>query len=757
MESRFGIFLQRLSKCSVYGVIVLTPLMFVPLTMEWLELPKYLLWSGLVIIGTLSYLGKAVLTKTLILKRTAIDKPLIIMWALFAVSSIFSSDRFVSFFGDFSLTHISFMGVTAMVLFYWLVVQHTETMNDIVRLMVLLAVSGSLAAVYFILSIVHVLPAMALAPQFNVVHATNSLFGVFLTVLLVVTLTLSARQGSSVVGRVFAGVGALLSLAALVMIGFKLVWILVAVALILLIVLSLAHVGEIGVWWTSTVFALFVASILIILLGVPRVLSANIPIELALSPSVSWRVAADSLTSSASSFLIGSGPGTYQFAYSQFRPSSLNLDKLAWNIRLTQPWSTVLEWLTTTGMLSTLTFIVVLLIVLGLIIQTWIKYGSAKGVRRYLTALQFGDEPLVVWGLVAAWVTITVGLFIFSFGAVHWMVWWLLTALVISAGAILNKTPLTTIAVSFKSSPEYALVTSFSFIVVSTIFIVAALYVGRFYEAEVVFAKSLPKSVDERIDAANKAMGLNPYRTIFSLALANDYFEKARAAVAAKADTSSIYQLVNLAVLAGKNATTISPNNVVAWETLSTLYANAQAISPDAGNWAISALDKARSLEPTNPLLFVEQGNVYFGQKNGPAAVQDFEQAIKLKPDLLVAYSQLAFVYEAAGDMPGAIGVMERGLPNGGNNDPDFLVQLGRYYFNRKKQGDMGLSELAFRRALALNPNHLNATEGLAIIAEATNNRSAAIALYKHALELAPGNRDLERKIDLLGGSSGTP
>ncbi len=238
---------------------------------------------------------------------------------------------------------------------------------------------------------------------------------------------------------------------------------------------------------------------------------------------------------------------------------------------------------------------------------------------------------------------------------------------------------------------------------------------------------------------------------MFHLTLADSFITKAAEVANRVNDVNQVSNLVASAVQATRLATEKAPNNVATWEFLANMYGTARPFAPEANNWVITSLEKAVALEPTNPTFYVTLGNAKLVEKRYSEAKDDFEKAISLKPDLLMAYVRLAVLKEAQNDLNGAVAGMERGLSYG-RQDAGYVFQLGRYYFNRAQKGDYGLAELAYRRAIALNPNYSDALFGLALLYEKTNNKGPALELYRRVLQLNPGNKDIKKKIDQLSG-----
>ncbi|MBI5230046.1 MAG: tetratricopeptide repeat protein [Candidatus Magasanikbacteria bacterium] len=763
METSFTLFLKKITSALLYVAVFCVPLFFLPVTVETMELNKYFLLYICVFLALLAWISRGVLLKTFVFKRTPLDIPLVVLWCVVLITSIVSQDRYVSFFGDFTLTSINFLSTTAFLIFYFLLVQEVGDIKKVLNFVNTLFIAGFISALFFILRASGLWTSTyGFLPQFNTLNISNGLFGIFLVILCLLSLAVLAVKKQSIGADIFVFLVFLASLAGIVMIGFKILWIIFTVALILLIVFLVSHTSEVRTVWTSVAFALFVAGVLFVLLGVPQFLTAKLPLEVSLGPSTSYGMFKDTITYNARYFLFGSGPSTFAYDFSQFRPSGLN-SNFAWNVRFRQPYSSAMEWGMSTGVLGILGFLVILLMGLGLIISTWLKQVviNRKKKNGFAQAGALQDSPLVFWGLTAGWLTLAVAFFVVNFGAAVWLLFWLFLGLMIRAAAHLSKGELPETTISLKTSPQYSIVTSFAFIIVFTCVLVLGIYLGRFYTAEVVYAKALNTSTTgqtglDRIAQLQKAVKYNPNRVPFYLTAAEAFLIKAQEVANSTKDPNQVAQLVSAAVNAAKAASEKSPQSVATWESLATMYANARGVAPEANNWLISSLERAIILEPTNPTFYIGLGNAKLLERRYSEARDDFEKAVGFKPDMLQGYVLLAATYEAQNNIDKAIETMERGLPIG-RNDAMYVFQTGRYYFNRHRDNDWPLSELAWRRSIALNPNYSDALFALALLYERTGNKTPALQLYKRVLELNPGNAQIRNKVDGLGGSESAP
>lgn len=761
METRFTKVLSGLTKFSLYALIFLIPLFTLPFTLETRELNKYFLLYFFTFLALLCWLGSSVLKKSFEIRRTPLDIPLLVFWAVFLVASILSQDRYQSFFGDFGFLGVSFLGLTAFILFYFLTVQTLNKLQQIFGVIYLFLLSNTIAAAYFILYNLNLFPWPSFLPQFNPVSGSNTLFGAYLVVSFILSLGLLTIKKKNITADICLAIPMLISLTALTTLGFRVAWIIIASAVFLLLVFFLTYADKIRTVWTSVAFAILVISLIFIFLNVPSFLTAALPSEVSLSTGTSSQIAFDTITANAKNFLFGTGPGTFMFDFSKFRPANFN-NNILWNIRFPQSHDNLFDLTAAAGILGILSFLLLILTALGLMLSTWLKHLVALKKRRVTEAKEddvvgvFEKSPLIFWSIVTGWLTLLIAFPLINFGVAHWFAFWLFLGLIVNASALLVKMEFPTQHISLKTTPEYALATSFGFILVFTAIIVTGIYLGRYFAADVVYAKTAGLSFDDRVVSLNKAVVWNPHRVAFHLALAEAFLNKAAETADKTKDAGQVSPLVAKAVAAAKTAADQSPNNIASWENLAAMYANAQTITPEATGWTISALQKALELEPTNPSLYISLGDANVAKKDYVEAKKNFETAVSLKPNLLIGYMRLALLKEIDKDINGSIATLESGLSYG-IQDPTYVFQLGRYYFNRGDANDNAQAELAFKKAISLQPNYVDAIYALALLYENNGIKKEALTLYQRALQLLPGNQELKNRINRLKNAETPP
>lgn len=747
---------EKMTRLLLGATIFILPLFFLPITPEAAELPKQYALAVLVLLSVLSWIGHAVVSRTFEFRRTAFDIPLVIFWVILLLATLTSQDRLSSLIGNYDNNTWSFLSLSLLAILFFLITQIVRNRADADWLIGVLVASGIAAEAYFILK--SLTPALVRWIPLGLTSSVSvlaSVFGVFALLVLLVSLAGLVGKRERIRNReILWGIGAALSLITLVLIGFKTLWMLVAVGLALFLIYAVARIEEHRFYLVIAGFVLFVASILFSFFGVPQFLSVRLPLEVGLSQGVSWDVVSSAVTSGVKKFLIGGGPATFSMDFSRYRPESFNAN-FAWNVRFGQPSSTVLELLGSTGVLGMVAFAAVVLLGIGTILITWFRKVTAGGfINRVAKDESAAEFMPLFWAVATAWVTLLVAGFFMVYTSVLWFLFFVLLALLSALSMAVLREHESSVRFSLKTSPQYTLLVSFGFIIASAAILVFGIFLSRFLVAEVYYARGLSQVVrgapEEAIANFSRAIAYHPRRASYHVSLAQGYLLQGLKLVGAgQADPNLITTLVALAVNEAKRATELAPSNVAAWQSLATMYANARPIAPDANTWVLRSLERAIELEGTNPILYVQMGNAQFVARNNDEAIKNYQRAIQLKPDYIDAYINLATLEEGTGKVDDAINHLSQALLLAPQN-ADILFNLGRMYYNRNKEGDLVRARAAFELTVQANASHANALFSLGLLHERIGEPGKALEYYRRVLKLNPDNAEVKRKIQAL-------
>ena len=94
------------------------------------------------------------------------------------------------------------------------------------------------------------------------------------------------------------------------------------------------------------------------------------------------------------------------------------------------------------------------------------------------------------------------------------------------------------------------------------------------------------------------------------------------------------------------------------WENLAGIYRSLINAVEGADNWTLQTYQQAVRLDPTNPVLRVNLGGVFFTLKRYDEAIQQFQISVALKSDFANGYYNLASALREKGDYAAAASAM---------------------------------------------------------------------------------------------------
>jgi O-antigen ligase len=133
-----------------YGLIFFVPIVFLPVTSELFEFNKMILvYFGASIIFT-AWAYHSASERSISLKRTPLDIPILIFLAANIAATIFSIDRHESIFGHYSRFNGGLLSTVSYILLYYALVTFFDK-SKLIRLLKVLLLSSAVVAVYAIL------------------------------------------------------------------------------------------------------------------------------------------------------------------------------------------------------------------------------------------------------------------------------------------------------------------------------------------------------------------------------------------------------------------------------------------------------------------------------------------------------------------------------------------------------------------------------------------------------------------------------
>src|SRR3990167_3763694 len=139
-------FSQKAIEYLFYALFFLVPLVFLGSTSELFELNKIWLTYSLAILIALFWGIKFIANKRLLIRRTPLDIPILLFLSANILSTIFSWDPYVSFWGYYSRFNGGLLSIITYIFLYYAFLSNLSHLRYLKRLLSLSLISGLIVA-----------------------------------------------------------------------------------------------------------------------------------------------------------------------------------------------------------------------------------------------------------------------------------------------------------------------------------------------------------------------------------------------------------------------------------------------------------------------------------------------------------------------------------------------------------------------------------------------------------------------------------
>jgi tetratricopeptide (TPR) repeat protein len=398
--------------------------------------------------------------------------------------------------------------------------------------------------------------------------------------------------------------------------------------------------------------------------------SGNKPIFL--PQATSWSIAMESLKLSP---LLGTGPSTYLSDFTRFKPVIYNLSP-NWAIRFSTASNYYLQILTTLGLLGLISMVYLVYKVTSVLIRSVRSVSDSPTHTPALAALSSAALILISILFIPPGIITLFLLFILFILAV--------SSLKLMGSSLVHEANIDIVAASDTGIrtpilPWVSLILALGLVIPGAYSLAKAYYAETLFQNAIVAAgKNEGRKTYETLIAAINA---NPFKDTYhitasqtDLLLANSAASKSNLTAD---DRTLITQLIQQSIQEAKNAVTLNPNKASNVENLAAIYQNLLNFAQGADQWSIASYRQAITLDPTNPNLRIALGGIYFALKNYDQAIQLFQQAADLKPDLANAFYNISAAYKEKKDYQNAYAAMQAVITKLDRNSPDYTKAQG--------------------------------------------------------------------------------
>ncbi|MEK7073636.1 MAG: hypothetical protein AAB974_04370 [Patescibacteria group bacterium] len=512
--------------------------------------------------------------------------------------------------------------------------------------------------------------------------------------------------GRAAPARIAALAVAVLHIAVLIRADRAAIWATLFVGLVVLLIHVVRRFDQVHRPTTQAAFVVAALSLVLTFIRVPSPIAANLPIEINVRQPDTI-VALAHLWKQDPLSIVGVGPGGFADAFARVRPDSLSTT-LLWNVRIPVPASTLLQLLFEIGPLGTLAFVVVLG---AAFVSGWRLIGAppqVKGIRRVFArrVIPDTDGAALAAGVFAAAAALTFAATILFLpqAAV------LFLALLSGWLAAQDTEP------AAKADGRQALLAGWLAAGLFALTVLALASVVWLTVAQRAAGRLVAATDAAAEDAAYAAVvRWNPVPEWQAISALQMLYRAANAT-----DEASAKAALTTAIARARAAAT-GPASAATFEAAITVGMQAQAAGadvPELEGW----ITAARAREPNNAIFAVAAGD--FADLNGNAAAAEaaYRDAVRIAPRLLIARARLAGLLARTDRLEEAVRIAEEivASASAAGGDPSAYVLLAQLLEQRGSTAD-------------------------------------AVRWYQAAAALAPGNRELQARIERLTGATSTP
>ncbi|MFH1584965.1 MAG: tetratricopeptide repeat protein [Patescibacteria group bacterium] len=737
---------EEISRWSLYLLVFLVPLWFLPFTQNILDYQKQALLFVLVFVGVLAWGAKVLSKRELNVRFTWIHLPIALLVVVTGISTFFSSWRYVSFWGWPLEAGDGFLSILLLALFAFLLTQVLSNAKELFWLMVLLGGAVALTGAVALLQLYRVF-SLPFGANFTMMGTPNDV-AVAAAALFPLAAALSLAVAKPLLRAILWGIGGLLA-AVVLLVNFTTAWIVFGIGVLFMLVFGVVALRERKDFtWTFVLIGLLAVTLFFLMFssfslpGSPRT-SVELPSELPLVFQYQEIEMPLLLGVLQESPVFGYGPATFQLAYAKYHSQDLN-QTIFWGQRFSSGVGEVADWLVTNGVLGVLALLAL--------------FGVALGRGGYALLRQQFESPLGTFalGAYASLAALIAAAFLYPENlTLSFLLWTLLGML----GWIIGKE---TKSISLAPPSFVALGAAFLFSLV-LVFGLGLFFTGaKTYAAELRYAQGMLAvqrgDIDESIRKLTSATNLSPSVDLYWRQLSQVFLAKARsiAQEGGSPEERALLQrnVIQAALASTKRAVDAAPLNVANWNVRGFVYRNMMNVE-GAARFAKEAYEEAAKLEPASPYSWAELGRVYALEAQLPEnqqdsakqailyekALENLQMALELKRDYAPAHYLIATVYSQQGRTEEEAAQLEEAAALN-PSDPGVAFQLGTTYWFA---GNMEQARRAFERARALNPQYANARYMLGLAYERLGRTRDAVQEFEAVSLLNPGNQEVQR------------
>lgn len=683
-------------------VILTTFFLFTNLFTESYDFPKLLILLIFTLVLLIVLALRFIVSGKVVLTRTPLDIPLLLLLAVGVVSTFLSPAPYVSLLGNQLRVHGSLISLITYVLFYFVLVNNLKDSKEIRWLFTIAVAASQILAVATLLSYfgIKILPA-SLNPGLNFTPTGSSFSTAAILALLLPFILVQILSSHKSLFIALNSLFLLITGVTIALTGTWATWVAALIGIGLGLTLFISNLSNLSnlrnlrglkaLSLICLIAPLALIALVTVLSFIPPMGNAknplytqsrNFPREAQLPFVTSWKISVSAFRDLP---FWGSGPSSYLFNFTNYKPVEFNSSKI-WNLRFDSSFNEYLQTLATLGGVG----VIALLSITALFISS--AYKTISQARHQLEGVNQMTPSIHLPGRLKTALAIS-GIIFFVLLALHASSLPVLVTGLIVLAAFMRMNISEETQRSWNGSNDFKnmfmriaagggganahqeiKVDALPGILLAVV-VVLTLFTG-YTGGKIVLADYHHKLALNAVGANNgitayneliAAEKLNPYNDLYRTDLAQTNFALANAIAAAKGpteaspggsltdqDKQNIQVLLSQSIAEGRTAVTLSPKSALNWEILALLYRQIAGVAQNALVFSLDSYGKAIFQDPLNPTLRVSVGGVYYAVKNYDMAIRFFTDAVNIKPDYANAYYNLSVTLRDKGDLTNA-------------------------------------------------------------------------------------------------------
>ena len=735
--------LKKIGQISIWFLVFIFPIFFLPFAPDSISYPKTIFLLFSVTLALFCWFFYSLFEKKISFFENNLFYSLLFLILFFlTISTVFSLSKSASFWGFPLEMGESLLFLFSLIIFFFLFSHLLKRKSEISFAFFLLLISGFFLCLFSIFQLYHQRPLFGIF--FYTLLGNLSTLSIFFALLIPVSFAFLFQAKGF--WKLLFGIFTFSFLFFLAISGVKIAYLLLSLMTIFLLTFSLEKKeGEVDFQRAGLLSFVLIFSIFFYFFPLRLPFSPQIPLEVSLDFPAQAPILRGVFSEGIKNILLGTGPGTFVFAYSKYRPLILN-QTIFWGTRFSLGSSTISDWLITKGILATFSLI---------------SLFSLTFVSILIMILREKDKiSLVEIGIFSSLFGLIISAFFYSFNLSLWFFFWLFLAGAFSS--ISRKRELDFSTIPFSKTIFFV----FFFILFSFSLILSAFQFQK-YLAHCYYKIALSK-VNENLDLAiekmRKAKKFNSQADLYLRELSQLLLLKANQIsqdekISQEEKREKVSQIISEGIASIEKAVSVSPQNVANWNVRGYFYRNLIGVQ-GAGELALDSYRRAIQLEPASPYSYGEMGRVYIlmaqdFEKRGQIeakkealslAKKKLEEALEKKSDYAPAHYLMAVIASQEGKEIEAIAKLEetrRLAPS----DLGVSFQLALLYY---RTNQLDKTENILKETINKFPNYSNARYLLGLVYDKKGEKEGAKIEFKKVLELNPENEEAKKILENL-------